>query len=47
MTKRLNRFERRSLVKAYPRPNVDVVYTPSLDEYLKPFIQGVAGPNKP
>ncbi len=34
-------------MKAYPRPNVDVVYTPSLDEYLKPFIQGVAGPNKP
>ena len=34
-------------MKAYTRPNVDVVYTPSLDEYLKPFIQGVAGPNKP
>jgi hypothetical protein len=47
VAKRLNRFERRSLVKAYPRPDVDVVYTPSLDEFLKPFIQGIAGPDKP
>ena len=45
--KRLSRFERRSLVKFYPRPNVDSVYTPALDEYLKPFIQGVSAPDKP
>jgi hypothetical protein len=45
--KRLNKFERRSLVKVYPRPNVDDIYTQSLDEYLKPFIQGVAAPAKP
>ena len=45
--KRLSRFERRSLVKFYPRPNVDSVYTLALDEYLKPFIQGVSAPDKP
>ena len=31
----------------YPRPNVDSIYTPSLDEYLKPFVQGVSAPDKP
>jgi hypothetical protein len=36
--KRLNKFERKTLVKTYPRPNVDAVYTPAMDEYLKPFI---------
>ena len=45
--KRLSRFERRSLVKSYPRPNVDSVYTPALDDYLKPFIQGGSAPDKP
>ncbi|CAB4011109.1 Hypothetical predicted protein [Paramuricea clavata] len=45
--KRLNKFERKTLVKTYPRPNVDAVYTPAMDEYLKPFIQGVATPDKP
>ena len=45
--KRLTKFERRSLVKAYPRPDVDVAYTPNMDEYLKPFIQGITAPDKP
>ncbi len=45
-SKHLNKFERRSLVNAYPRPNVDDIYTPSLDEYLKPFIQGVSAPDR-
>ena len=45
--KRLNKFERKTLVKTYPRPNVDVVYTSAMDEYLKPFIHGVAAPDKP
>ena len=36
--KRLNKFERKMLVKTYPRPNVDVAFTPAMDEYLKPFI---------
>ena len=45
--KRLNKFERKTLVKTYPRPNVDAVYTPAMDEYLKPFIHGIATPDKP
>ena len=45
--KRLTKFERRSLVKVYPRPDVDVAYTPNMDEYLKPFIQGITAPDKP
>ncbi|CAB4003827.1 Hypothetical predicted protein [Paramuricea clavata] len=45
--KRLNIFERKTLVKTYTRPNVDAVYTPTMDEYLKPFIYGVATPDKP
>ena len=35
------------LVKTYPRPNVDVAFTQAMDEYLKPFIQGVTTPDKP
>jgi hypothetical protein len=45
--KRLNKFERKTLVKTYPRPNVDAVYTPAMDECLKPFIHGVATPDIP
>ena len=45
--KRLNKFDRKMLVKTYPRPNVDVAFTPAMDEYLKPFIQGVTTPDKP
>ena len=37
--KQLNKFDRKK--KTYPRPNVDVAFTPAMDEYLKPFIQGV------
>ena len=43
----LTKFERRSLVKVYPRPDVDVAYTPNMDEYLKLFIQGITAPDKP
>ncbi len=39
--KPLTRFERRTLVKTFPRPNIDEVYTPVLDDYLKPLIQGL------
>ena len=45
--KRLNKFDRKMFVKTYPRPNVDVAFTPAMDEYLKPFIQGVTTPDKP
>ena len=43
----LTKFERRSLVKAYPSPDVDIAYTPNMDEYLKPFIQGITTPGRP
>lgn len=43
----MNKFERKTLVKAYPRPNVDAIYTPAVDDYLKPFIQGIMAPDKP
>ena len=46
-TKRLNKFDRKALVKTYPRPDVDAVYTPAMDEFLKPFIQGIIAPDKP
>ncbi len=42
--KRMNKFERKSSVRSYPRPDVDEVYTPALDDYLKPFIQGITAP---
>ena len=45
--KRLSKFDRKTLVKTYPRPNVDVAFTPAMDEYLKPFIQKVTTPDKP
>ena len=45
--KRMNKFERRSLVRYYPRPDVDTVYTPSMDDYLKPLIPGIMAPDKP
>ena len=45
--KRLNKFERKTLIKTFPRPNIDVAFTPAMDEYLKPFIQGVTTPDKP
>lgn len=43
----MNKFERKTLVRSYPRPDVDAVYTPSMDDYLKPFIQGIMAPEKP
>ena len=45
--KPLSKFERRNLVKSSPRPNVNAVYTPLMDEYLKPFVQGITVPDKP
>ena len=43
----MNKFERRALVRSYPRPDVDAVYTPSMDDYLKPLIPGIMAPDKP
>ena len=35
------------MVRTYPRPNIDVTYTPAMDDYLKSFIQGISAPDKP
>ena len=45
--KRISKFERKTLVRSHPRPDVDAVYTSSMDDYLKPFIQGIMTPDKP
>ena len=45
--KRMNKFDRKTLVKSYPRPDVDKVYMPAMDDFLKPFIQGIMAPDKP
>ena len=46
-SKPLSKFDRRNLVKISPRPDVNAVYAPSMDEYLKPFVQGITLPDKP
>ena len=43
--KPLLRFERRALVKTFPRPNIDETRTPTLDDYLKPMLQGLKSPD--
>lgn len=43
----MNKFERRALVRSYPRPDVDAVYIPTMDDYLKPLISGIMAPDKP
>ena len=43
----MNKFERRALVRSYPRPDVDAVYTPSMYDYLKPLILGVMAQTSP
>ena len=44
--KPLSAFERKAITKNYPRPDVDFVYTPSLDNYLPSFLPGVTTVNK-
>ena len=45
-SKPLSKFDQRSLVKAFPRPDVSAIYTISMDEYLKPFVQEITIPDK-
>ena len=37
----LSAFERKAIIKNYPRPDVDCVYTPSLHIYMPSFLSGV------
>ena len=40
MLKPLQRFERRAIIKEFPRPACDGAFTPSLDNYLTSMISG-------
>jgi len=40
MLKPLQRFERRAIIKGFPRPASDGTFTPSLDNYLTSMISG-------
>ena len=46
-SKRMNKFERRTLVRSYPWPDVDAVYTPSMDDCFNPLIPGIMALDKP
>ena len=38
--KPLTNFVRKTMCREYPRPNVDAVYTPELDDYIASLVQG-------
>ena len=46
-SKPLSKFDRRHLVKTTPRPDVNAVYTRSMDGYLKPFVLGITLSDRP
>ena len=37
----LSSFERKTICRKYPRPDVDSAYTPNLDDYLSSLVRGV------
>jgi hypothetical protein len=43
--KPLQRFERRTIIKEFPRPASEAAFTPSLDTYLTSMISGVKNPD--
>lgn len=44
--KPLTNFERKTMCREYPRPNVDAVYTPELDDYIATLVQGAKAIDK-
>ena len=44
--KPLSAFERKAITRKYPRPDVDCVYTPTLDNYLPSLLPGVKNVDK-
>lgn len=44
--KPLTNFERKTMCREYPRPNVDAVYTPELDVYIAALVQGAKATDK-
>ena len=43
--KPISKFDHRQIVKDYPRPNVDTMFTPRLDSYLPGLMGGLTGPD--
>ena len=44
--KSLSSFERKTIRRKYPHPDVNSVYTPSLEDYLTSLVQGAKGVDK-
>lgn len=44
--KPLTNFERKTMCQEYPRPNVDAVYTPELDDCIAALVQGAKAIDK-
>ena len=44
--KPLTNFERKTMCREYPRPNVDAVYTPELDDNIAALVQGAKAIDK-
>ena len=44
--KPLTKFQRKTMCHEYPRPNVDAVYTPELDDYIAALVQGAKAIDK-
>ena len=47
MFKPLPRFDRRAIIREFPRPVSDAAWTPSLDNYLPPMITGAKASDTP
>ena len=45
MLKPLQRFERRTIIKDFPRPASDGAFTPNLENYLPSMISGLKLPD--
>ncbi|PFX12630.1 hypothetical protein AWC38_SpisGene23376 [Stylophora pistillata] len=41
----LSKFDKRQIVKEYPRPNLDAAFTPRLDSYLPGLMGGLTSPD--
>lgn len=44
--KPLSVYDRKQITKDFPRPNVESVFTPALDDYLGPLVTGAKGVDK-
>ncbi|PFX27543.1 hypothetical protein AWC38_SpisGene7776 [Stylophora pistillata] len=44
--KPLSAFERKAITRKYPRPDVDSIYTPALDNYLPSLVPGIKTADK-